>query len=344
MLRQGASSPPNASAELFPRPPGLGKWTMVRRAGRGRMEAQGRPARTAARRCGANRGGAHGDDRRDPGCDRRRARARRSSGCSTSCGSRRSRRFPRIIPIATGPPTGWCAELGALGFEAARHATDGPADGARPSRSARAGTRPTCCSTAITTCSRPIRSISGESPPFEPTLEAGPNGERIVARGAVDDKGQLMTFLEACRAFQKFGGPPCSITALFEGEEETGSPSLPAFLAKNAEGAEGRLRARLRHRHVGPDDPGDHDRAARPRLRGGDAHRRRPRPAFGRLRRPRRNPIHVLTRILGDLHDANGARRASRLLRRGRGTARRSSSRSGTGSTSTPTPSSAASA
>ena len=41
-----------------------------------------------------------------------------------------------------------------------------------------------------------------------------------------------MTFLEACRAFQKFGGPPCSITALFEGEEETGSPSLPAFLAR----------------------------------------------------------------------------------------------------------------
>ena len=72
------------------------------------------------------------------------------------------------------------------------------------------------------------------SPPFEPRLEAGPRGERIVARGASDDKGQLMTFLEACRAFQKAGGPPCAVTALFEGEEETGSPSLAPFLAENA--------------------------------------------------------------------------------------------------------------
>ena len=72
------------------------------------------------------------------------------------------------------------------------------------------------------------------SPPFEPKLEAGPQGERIVARGASDDKGQLMTFLEACRAFKQFGGPPCQVTALFEGEEETGSPSLAAFLSKNA--------------------------------------------------------------------------------------------------------------
>src|SRR5258708_13915683 len=72
------------------------------------------------------------------------------------------------------------------------------------------------------------------SPPFEPTLEAGPHGEEIVAGGASDEKGQLMTFLEACRAFKQFGGPPCHITVLFEGEEETGSPSLPAFLAENA--------------------------------------------------------------------------------------------------------------
>ena len=72
-----------------------------------------------------------------------------------------------------------------------------------------------------------------QTPPFEPRIETLDGGRKIiVARGACDDKGQAMTFVEACRAFKQFGGPPCQITALFEGEEETGSPSLPAFLSK----------------------------------------------------------------------------------------------------------------
>ena len=65
--------------------------------------------------------------------------------------------------------------------------------------------------------------------PFAPRIEDG----RIVARGASDDKGQLMTFVEACRAFRDTGGLPCDVTILFEGEEECGSPSLPAFMAAN---------------------------------------------------------------------------------------------------------------
>ena len=73
-------------------------------------------------------------------------------------------------------------------------------------------------------------------PPFEPTLEHGPNGERIVARGAVDDKGQVATFLEAFRAWIALTGTlPCRVSVLIEGEEESGSPSLDGFLAAHAE-------------------------------------------------------------------------------------------------------------
>ena len=70
-----------------------------------------------------------------------------------------------------------------------------------------------------------------ESPPFEPRVVEAETGKRIVGRGVEDDKGQLMTFVEACRAFKETGDLPCHITFLIEGEEETGSPSLPAFLA-----------------------------------------------------------------------------------------------------------------
>ena len=72
------------------------------------------------------------------------------------------------------------------------------------------------------------------SPPFEPAIVPGPHGDRVVARGAVDDKGQCSMWLEALRAWHVVaGGPPCRVTVLLEGEEEVGSPSLDAFLAEN---------------------------------------------------------------------------------------------------------------
>lgn len=72
------------------------------------------------------------------------------------------------------------------------------------------------------------------SDPFEPKLVPQPDGDtHIVARGASDDKGQLLTFVEACRAWKAVTGSlPIQVSVLFEGEEEISSPSLAPFLEK----------------------------------------------------------------------------------------------------------------
>ncbi len=80
-----------------------------------------------------------------------------------------------------------------------------------------------------------------ESPPFEPVIKpADPGaqgevpGERIVARGAVDDKGQVSMFLEALRAWHdETGSIPIKLSVLIEGEEESGSANLEKYLQDN---------------------------------------------------------------------------------------------------------------
>lgn len=65
------------------------------------------------------------------------------------------------------------------------------------------------------------------APPFEPTVRDG----KLYARGACDDKGQVMCFLEAMRSYHATGQKlPCHVTLLIEGEEETGSVTLPNVL------------------------------------------------------------------------------------------------------------------
>jgi acetylornithine deacetylase/succinyl-diaminopimelate desuccinylase-like protein len=72
-------------------------------------------------------------------------------------------------------------------------------------------------------------------PPFEPVVTDHADGRKIiVARGAEDDKGQLMTFVEACRAWKSVTGSlPLDITILLEGEEEVGSKNFVPFLEAN---------------------------------------------------------------------------------------------------------------
>ncbi|WP_127520173.1 dipeptidase [Mesorhizobium sp. Z1-4] len=72
--------------------------------------------------------------------------------------------------------------------------------------------------------------------PFVPAVKEVDGVRVITGRGSSDDKGQLMTFVEACRAYKAVHGSlPCRVTLLFEGEEESGSPSLHPFLKANAD-------------------------------------------------------------------------------------------------------------
>ncbi|MEL6243957.1 MAG: M20/M25/M40 family metallo-hydrolase [Pseudomonadota bacterium] len=68
--------------------------------------------------------------------------------------------------------------------------------------------------------------------PFEPVVLEREDGSRFIrARGASDDKAQVRTFIEACRAWIGATGElPCGVTIFLEGEEESGSPSMPRFL------------------------------------------------------------------------------------------------------------------
>ncbi len=66
-----------------------------------------------------------------------------------------------------------------------------------------------------------------KSPPFEPVVD----GNRMLARGAADDKGQLHMHLRATEALLATRGRlPINLKFVFEGEEESGSVNLDRWL------------------------------------------------------------------------------------------------------------------
>jgi acetylornithine deacetylase/succinyl-diaminopimelate desuccinylase-like protein len=142
-----------------------------------------------------------------------------------------------------------------------------------------------------------------ESPPFEPVMK----DDRIYARGASDNKGNLFIPITVVEAILKTGGKlPLNLKFLFEGQEEIGSPQLNSFIAAHKDLFSCDMVFSADGGQWSEDHPGlvmstrglaavfldvqgpDHD------LHSG---------TFGGAVA---NPIHALVRILDSLHDPEG--------------------------------------
>jgi acetylornithine deacetylase/succinyl-diaminopimelate desuccinylase-like protein len=141
------------------------------------------------------------------------------------------------------------------------------------------------------------------SPPFEPLIVEG----ECRARGAIDDKGQVLYEIEAARGLLRTEGRlPVNLKFLVEGEEEVGSPNFEALLREHAELLRADVVVVSDTGMWSPEVPSTcvgmrglvafdvHVRTAR-----GDLH-------SGMYGGAVPNPVHLLARIVADLHDADG--------------------------------------
>ncbi len=146
------------------------------------------------------------------------------------------------------------------------------------------------------------------TPPFSPRVAKGKDGrDCIFARGAADDKGQVMTFAEATRAWlSEAGSLPFRLTLLIEGDEEGDAAHLDRFVAANKDLLSADVALVCDTGMWDPQTPaivtalrgciGEDVTITGPRI---DLH-------SGYFGGPAVNPIKVLSRILGNIHDKNG--------------------------------------
>lgn len=141
------------------------------------------------------------------------------------------------------------------------------------------------------------------SPPFTPTLR----GDDLYARGASDDKGQMLALVMALEAWLRATrGLPVNVTCLLEGEEEIGSPSLVELLRRSPEPFAADAAVVSDTQMLAPDRP-----AITSALRGAlglELEVRGPRRDVhsGRFGGAIHNPLQALAEILASLHDPAG--------------------------------------
>jgi acetylornithine deacetylase/succinyl-diaminopimelate desuccinylase-like protein len=147
-----------------------------------------------------------------------------------------------------------------------------------------------------------------DAEPFAAKLRTRADGSReIFGRGSADDKGQLMTFIEACRAYKAVHGRlPCRVTVMLEGEEESGSPSLKPFLEANKQELKADIALVCDTNMLDRETPaistglrGLMEEEITVRAASRDLH-------SGYYGGAAANPIHILSQILADFRGADG--------------------------------------
>lgn len=141
-----------------------------------------------------------------------------------------------------------------------------------------------------------------ETPPFEPTIRSG----KLYARGACDDKSGIYGNLLVIESILETAGSlPFNVKVFFEGEEESGSPSMASFIAENRD----LLKADLLIISDGGSDPGQPTLhysvrgiiGAEVNVSGSPADMH-----SGLVGGAVRNPAHVVGKIIASFHDENG--------------------------------------
>jgi acetylornithine deacetylase/succinyl-diaminopimelate desuccinylase-like protein len=142
-----------------------------------------------------------------------------------------------------------------------------------------------------------------QTDPFEPCVD----GDVIRGRGSSDDKGPVYIALKTAEAFAaQEGGLPLNVRFLFEGEEEIGSPHLPAFLARYARELAADLVISADGAMWRPDEPSVSLTSKGLVMADVVVEGARTDLHSGRYGGTVANPLHVLSEILASLHHQDG--------------------------------------